>query len=566
MLASSRAAQAELRSLELAWIGSSLTGRGDLEPRLRAFLVRFPNDDGCRLARVYLAFIVMAQGDVDRATSLVAPVREGALGAVRDLALVAEAGILVRQNRARDALATLEPLSGRIVETHERALYFEHLVHAAVEGGEYPVALRAMEAWLVDAPAAQRDEVQATIDRLLERCPLALAEATAVALDARAAAKPKEPLASGRDYLRRALRGRLIQEALAGRDAELAQRLIAHSPAALLRDTNGEALIALAATGVVAPRVVGRAIGVVLSLASADTRRRSAAMVAGVSRELRLASGAAEVRMATRDDGGEPNDMATALATLAGEGASVLVAGVDPDGARRALAFATLAAIPVLVLSVPDRPPPADGYGFVLGVDDAAVERTLVASLTAAAPGTMPVEVGGDGVPCDAEVVAGRSRFPVAEWRRTGTPLLLTGDGACVRDVLMAGSQAGYSGIAGVDLDGAEGLAGISRAPPTLVARIGRFPKIPVTDSTLSLYQVLGHDAAVLAAAALDEIPTDRVEGQAEVARIHRRIRDRLATAEGELWSAASPGFAGGRVLERTLEVVPLTGETGTAP
>jgi hypothetical protein len=49
------------------------------------------------------------------------------------------------------------------------------------------------------------------------------------------------------------------------------------------------------------------------------------------------------------------------------------------------------------------------------------------------------------------------------------------------------------------------------------------------------------------------------VEGAEEVAAVHRAIRDRLATVTVELWSTAATGFAGGRSLPRTIDVVPAT-------
>lgn len=568
VLASGRAAQAELRDLELAWRDASPSGRAALEPRLRSFLSRHPADDGCRLARVYLAFIVAAAGDAAGSEALVAPVRRGPTGAVRDLADVAAARVLLARGRARDALAILEPLAGRLIGPVERTLHAEATALAATESGEFALAIRAMEAWLVDVPAPQREEALAAVARLLGRCPRPLLERTAASLDARAAATPGEPAAAARDALRRAVRERLMQSAIDERDAELAQRLVARSPAALLKDERGEALVALAATGVVAPRVVGRTVGVILSLQTADSRRRSAAVVAGVSRALRSSSGApAPVRLTTRDDGGDPEAMSAALAALAGEGAGVLVAGVDPDGATRALAYAAVAGVPLLVLSPPEAPPPADGFAFVVGVDATAARGALETALAAAAPGVMPVVVGPGGLACDAGADVGRRRFPAADWRRTASPLLLTGPSDCVRDALAAAAAAGHRAAVAVDLEGAEGLAGLARRAPTLVARAGRFPSVPVTDRTLSLYQVLGHDAAVLAAAALAEVAEGRVEGAEEVASTHRAIRDRLASVEVELWSATATGFSGGRSLARTIDVVALSpAAKGVAP
>jgi hypothetical protein len=87
---------------------------------------------------------------------------------------------------------------------------------------------------------------------------------------------------------------------------------------------------------------------------------------------------------------------------------------VDVDGAGRALAYASAAGVPVLILSPPAAPAPPDGYGFVIGIDAAASRGALEAALTAAAPGSIPVVVGPRGLACDVEGGAGRPRFPRA--------------------------------------------------------------------------------------------------------------------------------------------------------
>jgi hypothetical protein len=71
-----------------------------------------------------------------------------------------------------------------------------------------------------------------------------------------------------------------------------------------------------------------------------------------------------------------------------------------------------------------------------------------------------------------------------------------------------------------------------------------------------SWYHTLGHDAALLAAAALSDFPLHRVDDTREVERLHRHAQAKLALASAALWSSRRQGFAGKRVLERDLRVI----------
>lgn len=567
VLAATPEAQIELRGLELAWDEATREERAALEDRLRRYLTRYPNDDGGRLIRVYLALIVGERGERDAAAALLEPVASGPAGAVRDLAAVVAAAQLARDGAADEAVRRLRLLAGKLIGASARGLFAEHLARAATTAGQFAIALEAMEEWLAVAAPAQRREAQLVVARLLESCPKELAEATALALDRRAVVAPREPTAAARDHLRRALRQRLLQEALADRDTELAQRLIARSPAASLPDGEGEALAALAATGTVSPRIVGRTLGVVLSLSTSSDRRRSAALVAGVSRALRSAHATASpVRLTTRDDGGDPEAMATTLAALAGDGASLLIAGVDPEGAERARRYAETGSIPVLLPSPPVGPVAADGASFVVGIEADAVVSALREALSKAGVAEPPVVVGPGGLACDVEGTARLAPLPFADWRRARTPLLLLGEGVCVREVFVAARAGGHQAPIGVGLEGAEGLVGLGRTGLTLVARAGRFPPLPAVDPTLSLYRSLGHDAARLAAAALEASSVERFEGARDVTAAHRQVRERLAWAEAELQSTDARGFAGGRVLQRRIVVAAIDGSQEVRP
>ena len=125
----------------------------------------------------------------------------------------------------------------------------------------------------------------------------------------------------------------------------------------------------------------------------------------------------------------------SALAALASDGAAILIAGVDDEAARIAAGFAESARIPVLLL----RPPREEAerkFGFVAGEDDENVARALVAEL-AERGRSRPVRVGAGGVACDSTAAfAGRSRFPVEQWKKqSNDAVIVLGDASCARDV-----------------------------------------------------------------------------------------------------------------------------------
>ena len=67
---------------------------------------------------------------------------------------------------------------------------------------------------------------------------------------------------------------------------------------------------------------------------------------------------------------------------------------------------------------------------------------------------------------------------------------------------------------------------------------------------------------AVLAARALQALPSVGVARQADVEALHEKARDALATVEAELWTSDNKGFRGERVLGRELTIV----SGGTSP
>ena len=108
-LSASSDAQAAFRALRPAWFSGSVNERRKLEPDLRTFLVRFPNEEPSDLVRVLLAFDCVSRGALTDARVLIAEVREH-VGTVNDFAQVAEAYALLRESKPDAAWAVLEPI------------------------------------------------------------------------------------------------------------------------------------------------------------------------------------------------------------------------------------------------------------------------------------------------------------------------------------------------------------------------------------------------------------------------------------------------------------------------
>jgi len=581
-LADSKAAQQDFRALSQRWMAAGPTpARAKLAGPLGAFLERYPDDPRAALVRIYLAWIEIQQGRLAQAQKLVAPIRKGPAGSAHDFAVVTDAAILVRQGRAGQALMLLRPLDGKIVDADQRMIYGEQLVLAAIGAKRWRSTVSYMLDWLVQAPPEDREPVQADVDHLLDRVPTRALEGSLVDLDREAKQVGAEASRSpARNWLRKTLRARLTRLALAKRDAELAKRLLERGPSALRVGERGEKLSELAASGDVRPRVSGRSVGLVLSLGSADARRRSAAVALGMSRALGLPERGREpgaVRLLTRDDGGSADGTAHALAELAGDGAVILVAGVDDAGATAAAHYAESASIPLILLRQPHGLAPS-GFSFVLGAEPGVDERLVTKELHRRGA-TAPALVGPGGVACDSQPpAAGTARFPIQRWHRDHIDALaLLGDATCARDAIRELAHIGDRPELGFGLECAEMVSEASAKQPAFAISAGSFPYRAGVQTADAMkrwvdrygappgwYDALGHDAAALVSVALSGFPLQRVDDPGAVKKLHRRALQELSGAHADLWSSAKHGFSRSHLMERSFAVV--SGPGGSTP
>jgi hypothetical protein len=543
-------AQAEFRLLRTHFFDADAQGRARLLSRLNVFLTRFPRDERAHDVRVYLAFAYVEQGDRASARKLLAPVLAGAAGSQRDFASVAAAAILAREGETERALAELDALGGRIIDLDERYVYGEERARTAFISGNYELALRALLDWLVQSPPDRKERARKAATTLIERVP------TDALVSALGALRPtdgaRQHLEEGRAWLIGAVVSRLTRVALERSSSALARHLLEVAPAALRGTPEGKKLVELAASGSRAPAVAGRAVGLLLGLGNTMERRRAAAISQGMTRALGTndqPTSSAGVSLIVRYG---TEDVPAAFTALAADGAALIVAGGDDESARRAAAQAETLRIPLLLLRPPEVPPRANGFTFVLGLDDGVVLDTVAEAL--ATRGARKLErVGPGGIPCDVEPTApGAPRFPHGVWKKAGVDgLLVSGDAECATDLARELGAARLAWPLGLGLDAGRAYATLGR--PAFVVKTGKFPD-ELGDS--GWYEALGHDAGVLSARALEALPLAGVARGEDVEALRERARGALERAEADLQTSAARGFGGARVLPREVSVI----------
>jgi len=557
-------AQAAFRALRAAWFSGSSSERRKLEPELRLFLARFPRDEQSDTVRVLIAFDCVSRGALQEARVFLASVREQ-VGSVHDLSEVGEAFALLREGKPDAAWSLLEPLAGKIVDPDERLVFSELRLRVAVDAHRYTRAVRAAEELLAEAPAETRSSLEDMVRELFQRAP------KTDLLESLQSFGPIEAddsvNASARDWLRQMLRERLVALAVREKDAGLARRLLDSAPAALRTSDAGAKLAGIAGGGQSAPLILGRSLGVVLSLGNAELRRRSASVAAGLARGLGLPDALSKpgaVHVISQDDGGSVAGTVEALRELSAEGAAILVAGIDSGSADAAAHFSEENDIPVLLVEVPDVATDPLRDAFELGESPADEQAALDAELSRRKLQRV-ARVGRAGEPCDAAPASAMgTRFSVDEWRRERiSALLVLGPAACASDAARELRGVGFSPGFALGLEAAEFIYSSDAPRQSFAIGAGVFPSATRPDRNassalppLDWYEALGHDAALLSKAALDGFPDGRVDDTRAVHELHVRAERALGTAHASLWTSDARGFSDAHLLPRTLTIV----------
>jgi hypothetical protein len=475
-----------------------------------------------------------------------------------------------------------------------------------------------MDAWLRGSPEDEKAQAAATVTSLVEQLPKDVLIGSLEAMRSQRAS-----LGYGVD-IERILAARLVQMATTSGDAPLARLLLDPDAGAIV--VGGDAGIELGelATSRRGLNVVeGRTIGLLLPTESPGLRDEAADTLRGVMWALGLPRGvrstaaappkaadagagivrpqcapleaapavdeptaAEQVRLVTRDDAGSADRTEVSLDELAGEGASVVVAGLDLETAARALRWGDNHGVAIIALVPPAEVATQHAFGFVLGEPRGQV----IDALGRAAPqlGTDPVvpvvdqsevegfpaqggRVGGltllPPVSCDvAPARAGDPRFPIAAWERDRTHAwLVSGSPMCANDAVEELSAAHSRGLVALTLEAAAlpvhagslrvvtASAGVVPYSAAGDARDDELRRFEATLGTVTWWTALGRDAATLARIAVRELPVDSASDAHVVTDRRARARDLLGAARARLWTTESTAWTADHTMKRTI-------------
>ncbi|HEY8040133.1 MAG TPA: hypothetical protein VIF15_10085 [Polyangiaceae bacterium] len=629
-LASSPGSAQAFEAVREGWRDRDEVNVAELRSRIERFLASWPGDGLVPLARVYLALVAMEQQDYATADRELALGQSLPPGSTRDLWTVARARRARLRGEPEAALELLRPLVGKNVDPLTRAVFEQELTLAALATHRDYEAISYMDAWLRASAEEDREQTEKTVSAIVERLP------RDVLVGALQAMRTQRASFGYGVEIERILAQRLVQMATSSGDAELARMLLDPDAGALVVTGDAGAALGELATSRRGLNVVeGRTVGLLLPTESPGLRDESADVLRGVMWALglprgvrtlesqppprtRSAAGAvgpqapcapledapplAEpnpeqgVRLVTRDDAGSVDRTEVSLDELAGEGAAVVVAGLDAQTAARALRWGEAHAVPVVALVPPAEGQATDAFGFVLGEPRANVVEALARALPALrGEGVAPVvdasEVAGlppqggrlgaltllPPISCDVPATrAGDPRFPVAQWDKDRTRAwMVSGSPSCTRDLVSELGAAHARGVVALTLEAAAlpphpaGLRVVSASAgviPESAATDARDDELRRFDGTLggaSWWTALGRDAATLARVAVGQLPTGSASDPRAVTERRARARDLLAAARVRLWTTEATGWSDRHAMKRTVCAVEAPATAG---
>jgi hypothetical protein len=566
-LANSAAAQGRFRALREQWVSSPLDARVALERPLIDFVQRYPNDPQGRWVRIYLAWISVQRGKLDDAARWLDLAEPGPAGAVSDLSGVVRAALGLSKGRADEAYRDLLALSGRLIDADDRLLCLDQLVLAALADHRYRDAVLHMLELSAQAARRHRERTWRTLEPRLASIPLPELEASLPSVSSDAIQNPSvapAERAAAVDWMRRTLLDLLSRSAIDEQNVALAQRLVASQDGPRGDEAEKSELLLLATRGTLDRTVSGRTLGLALELGDAAKSQRSIDVASGIALTLDLAAPARQsdpIVLTTRQV--ESGNVADALARLSGDGASLIVAGLDPEGARAAADFAGVSGLPVLLLHEPGgSESPLPPNAFVLGASEARANEVLFATLEQRFRGVL--RVGEGSVPCpssDAELDSLIARAGAGGRRPR---LQFDTDPSCARGVLMRFSDAVRPLLLGFGLDALGVAWDQPDADEVWAVGAGKLPRLEGAHEGLATrwftskgrpptwYEGLGHDAAQVASLALGSAPSEVVRDPTRVRAIYREVSQRLAGERWpELWTSDGERFDASRRLPR---------------
>jgi hypothetical protein len=588
---------------------------------LERFLARFPRDGRATFVRVALALVAMAEGDYATADSQLALTLDAPPGSTHDLWTIASARRLRLHESPGAALALLRPLVGKTVDPTVRMVFEDELILSALamhsDSADYE-AVSYMDAWLRSSSEDEKALALTRVNELVERLPKEVLVGALQAMRAQRAS-----FGYGLD-IERILAGRLVRIATTSDDADLARILLDTEPNAISSAGDAGAHLGELATSRRGLNVVqGRTVGLLLPTESPALRDESADVLRGVMwalgmpRGVRSSShplpdaGAPEafepcapleaapeldepqpeegLRLVTRDDAGSADRTEVSLDELAGDGAAVIVAGLDAQTAARALQWGDEHAVAVIVLVPPESRAaerPRGAFSFVLGEAQGDVFAALARGVPAlvgarVAPVLDASDVAsyapqggpllglsfGTPVSCDTPAArAGEPRFPLSTWDAEKTHAwLVSGSPDCAKDLVGELSASRARGLVALTLEAAA-LPPHAPALRVVTARAGVVPEAGASDPRRAEVQrfsgalgrtgwwsALGRDAAVLARTGIARLPLDTAGDPAAVSTRRVTARDDLGAARVRLWTTEAAGWSADRTMKREI-------------
>jgi hypothetical protein len=559
----------------------------------QAFARAHRDDPAAPLVNMYLAVYFSLRSDGAKARALVHGWMPTGEGFAKDLRTIADARLARTLDKHPDvALDALRPLVGRVVDSMARSILLEEIALAAIEAKVDFEAIAYMDGWIGDSTGEEQELARARVTELLKRLPFTVLEATYKVM------RVKGRQSGYSTELRRAVLERLSDIALERGDSALARWLMEEGPGAR---ASSDELVDLASSTRGVRIVKGRTIGLVLPGSNRSKQDEAAETVRGLAWALGLPRSTSlsdrSVHLVTRDTGGSGDHFDAALEELAGEGASIIIAGFDVPTASRALAWADATGLTIVTMVAPPRSLSVR-RGIVMGEDPedelevlAKVlheQRAQSFSVVETAPPFAELQFRKfepslrfqPTLPCDLpEPPAGQLRFPVREARRAGG-WVVAGSPECLRDVAMDLSRVVAAGDARFIASTLE--AGVPYDDPrieslrfiTLAAGIVPVvtPKVAdITDADVRAYierygsrpsywAALGRDVGVLARNALRPLPADEARDDAGIAQRRAIVDAGMLATQERLWSSDAKQVGKDRRLPRALKVVSFRG------
>jgi hypothetical protein len=575
---------------------------------LVAWMGQHPRDPAATRASAYVSVLCALEGDFACARLHAQRVKSAsARGASRDLVALAEARVVRMSGSPEAALELLRPLAGKWVDQAAAAIFLEELAQAALASHVEFEALGYLDAWLEASKGDDFEKVKARVLSLIRGLPRTVLEPSYAVMKQRG----KE---SGYGLeLRRLCAERLAEIAIETSDSNMARGLLEGTNIGMAREL-AKSLEELAVSTKGFRVVRGKTVGLLLPVSTTSLRDESAEVLRGVSFALGLSGLGRVTRLVTRDSPAEADRMEVALEELAGEGASLIIGGLEPTSAARLLAWGAASQMSVIALAAPSRSGPrADARparGAILGLGAEEEARFIQASIAsgAAASGTsqgvrlpsrwnlvfsdaalatqglawFPNGGGlafGRATDCSApDVSAGSLRFrPAVLERPSGASAasgwIVLGQRECMRDLafdaartpqastVLASLEAGLPGE-DVRLSGLTVLSVKAGLLPFLAASAGDLVDEDVRRyasdyaSIPTYWAALGHDAGSLAAKALAPLPDDDATTDTGIYQRRATVEAGLVHAKVRFWTSEATSLSDKRHLDRKLSLV----------